>query len=456
MVRLRQNSYFFGGIAMDQNVQPNLMDSFVAAYSKDFSEYALVADKVKEKLSQLLKQAGIMAIVSARAKSPDRLKGKLERMQASAVADGKPPYGCEEDIWNAVHDLVGARIALYFPSDAQRIEGLLKEDFDYVSPIKVFPPKVPNHAAVEAKNCTAHMRKIYPGYDTRRFDGYHANHHSVTFQNPPTGKIRNPVIEIQVASVLMHAWSEVEHDLAYKKMMGSVSREEYECLDEINGLVIAGEIALNRLNQLSQQRIRSQERFDTSLELKAYLSSWLEGFGITEDASGSTYNVDQLFELYRQKDILTREQVDKQLKRLGSDQPGSMHDLVFQLMEVFYGDHPKLAKETVSRNAMRNADAEFYTNAKIGGFLGKWNALEALVRKALRAQGCKGSNNAITWRYMVEERKLSDPICELYYGIRLERNKIVHSNRLPGEEKFRQLEQDMALLTQMLKTEYGV
>lgn len=435
----------------------NPIDDFVQAYKKDFAEYALVAGKIKEKLEQLLKNAGIIAIVSARAKAPDRLKGKLERTQAAAIADGKPPFQADEDIWAAVHDLVGARIALYFPSDAHRIESLLREDFIYNSQIKIFPPKVPNYEEVEKKNCTAHMRKIYPGYDNRRFDGYHASHHSVSFKENPSGKIRNPVIEIQVASVLMHAWSEVEHDLAYKKMMGNVSREEYECLDEINGLVIAGEIALNRLNRLSQQRIRSQDRFDTFLELKIYLSSCLEKFGVEEDDSGSTYNVDQLFELYQQKDILTREQVDKQLKRLGDYKPKSLQDLIEQLMEIFYSDHPLLAKRIVSRNAMRfnNVDADFYTNAKIGGFLSKWNNLETLVRKTLRAQGCKGSNNNITWHYMVENPQLTKPICELYYNLRLERNKIVHGNRLPGEEKFRQLEQEMALLTQMIKEEYG-
>ena len=33
-------------------------------------------------------------------------------------------------------------------------------------------------------------------------------------------------IEIQVASVLMHAWSEVEHDLVYKPLSGTLSEEE--------------------------------------------------------------------------------------------------------------------------------------------------------------------------------------------------------------------------------------
>ena len=47
-------------------------------------------------------------------------------------------------------------------------------------------------------------------------------------------------IEIQVASVLMHAWSEVEHDLVYKPLQGTLSDEELAILDELNGLVLAG------------------------------------------------------------------------------------------------------------------------------------------------------------------------------------------------------------------------
>ncbi len=41
----------------------------------------------------------------------------------------------------------------------------------------------------------------------------------------------------------MHAWSEVEHDLTYKPMQGTLSEEELSILDELNGLVLAGEIA---------------------------------------------------------------------------------------------------------------------------------------------------------------------------------------------------------------------
>ena len=53
----------------------------------------------------------------------------------------------------------------------------------------------------------------------------------------------------------MHAWSEVEHDLAYKPFSGELSEDEHAILDEINGLVLAGEIALERLQKAVKRRV---------------------------------------------------------------------------------------------------------------------------------------------------------------------------------------------------------
>ena len=235
------------------------IDIFVDQYARDREEYVRIAEAVREKIKRILDSNGIMAIVTARAKKPDRLKGKLERIQR----DKQQVFSSVEEIQESIHDLVGARIALYFPGDGAKIASLLSLDFQCYKARKTFPLKAPGFDDLVAEGCTAYKRKIYPGYDSRRFDGYHATHHYIRFQTPPSDKIPNPDIEVQVASVLMHAWSEVEHDLAYKKMTGSVSREEYECLDEINGLVIAGEIALNRLQALSKQRIRGLDTFDS-------------------------------------------------------------------------------------------------------------------------------------------------------------------------------------------------
>lgn len=81
----------------------------------------------------------------------------------------------------------------------------------------------------------------------------------------------NSKTEIQVASVLMHAWSEVEHDLVYKPLSGNLSNEELSILDELNGLVLAGEIALERLNEAAKSRIKTENAFNNQYELASFL-----------------------------------------------------------------------------------------------------------------------------------------------------------------------------------------
>jgi ppGpp synthetase/RelA/SpoT-type nucleotidyltranferase len=57
----------------------------------------------------------------------------------------------------------------------------------------------------------------------------------------------------------MHAWSEVEHDLVYKPLDGDFSPEEY-ALDQLNGLVLAGEMALETLQKAQQARLHLKEK----------------------------------------------------------------------------------------------------------------------------------------------------------------------------------------------------
>lgn len=442
---------------MDNQKNPTPIESFVNQYKADWGEYARIAEEVRQRLVLLLEANGIMAIVSARAKTAKRLRDKLYRLENEM---GRPFSG-QEEIANRLHDLVGARIALYFPADSKKIRKLLHSDFSVVREPKVFPPKVPGYEDLVAENCTAYKRKIYPGYENRRFDGYCATHHYIQLRTPLSEQIPNPVMEVQVASVLMHAWSEVEHDLAYKKMTGAVSREEYECLDEINGLVIAGEIALNRLHVLSKQRVRMLSRIDSAVSLMLYLTDWLEQrFGsLDEDADDQDMtNVKQLFEMYREAELLTPGNLELRLRRLGGDLTPSLSALVKRLIDQFSDENRKKAKQVTVENLLQYLGDEeaFYTGAKLGAYLGKWNALEDLVRRAVRSLGYKCSNNDMSWKWVVEQRVLSHEVAERYRYLRNYRNRMVHANQLPEEAAFKQLLKDMDSLAEKLKQEYNV
>jgi Region found in RelA / SpoT proteins len=61
-------------------------------------------------------------------------------------------------------------------------------------------------------------------------------------------------IEIQVGTVVMHAWSEVEHDIAYKPFGGLAKSEDVRRMaDLINGIATAGEVALRQLQAATRQ-----------------------------------------------------------------------------------------------------------------------------------------------------------------------------------------------------------
>ena len=438
-----------------ENQKNPVVGEFAAAYKAHWEQYDRMAKDILSQVKTLLDACGIMAIVSARAKDPNRLGGKLYRLER----DFKAPLKDRAEIAEKLHDLVGIRIALYFPEDSARIRSMLGSRFTLLEDYKVFPPKVPGVEALMARGRTAHERRIYPGYSTRRFDGYHATHHYIRVTGGAEEVIAEPIVEIQVASVLMHAWSEVEHDLAYKKMTGDVSREEYECLDEINGLVIAGEIALNRLSRLSKRRSRLAAKLDSPYALKNYLAMWLEekmeqpeSIPVEEDM----INAKQLFEMYQAADVLSSTELEYRLRRLGKDVPNAVAPLVQKLVDQF--DNKPMREKVVAETVIRlnGLDPETHYQAQLGRFMTKWNKLERAMHAALRAQGYKAYNGAITWRLVVEEYALTGPIREAYHRLRLARNNIIHGYIPPTSAAFDRINAEVDRLLELLREIYGV
>jgi len=202
----------------------SLIDEFLEHYNREFDYYAEVARIVQQQLEAALLSHGIRAMVTSRAKRPDRLRDKLIKRNR------EKEYLGFNDIYKDVIDLAGVRVALYFPGDRERVGVLIDELFEPVRKPKTFPAS----------------KKTRPD---KRFMGYVATHYLIRLK-PETledtkSRYAETVVEIQVASVLMHAWAEVDHDLVYKPETGDLSDDELAILDEINGLVLTGEIALD-------------------------------------------------------------------------------------------------------------------------------------------------------------------------------------------------------------------
>ena len=422
---------------------------FLDQFEKVRPEYEKHSQKARAKVDALIQQKGIMGIVTARVKDPERLQEKIIKRDR----EGKN-YQTADQIAEDITDLIGIRVALYFPGDAQKIAGILSPMFEIIDS-KVFPAPIDEYDAYRDQGFVAYKRRVYPGYDERRFDGYCAIHHHICFANED-GEFDdfNPVMEIQIASLLMHAWSEVEHDLAYKNKMGRVSREEYEVLDEINGLVLAGEIALRRLDQLSRRRIEQENSpIASHYILQSYLDKWQDDHG---QGGRDLGNVETLFKLYQMKDMLSRAQVDAELAKMTRRGEGGEEPLADRLIDQF--DNKTMVKKVVADAMMKlnGLDPETHHQTQLGKFMSHWNKLEKAIQSALRTQGYKAYNSAVTWRLVVEEYALTGPIRDAYHRLRLERNKIVHGYVPTTAAGFDRLNADMDKLLEMLKEEYGV
>ena len=427
--------------------EKQLIADFMREFREKRPQYEERCHRAAQMVDGLIKQKGIMAIVTSRVKDPDRLQEKLIRRDRE---EGRN-YQSFEEIYNNIPDLMGIRVALYFPGDAQKIAGILTPQFEILR-TKVYPAPIDEYDNYRTQGFTAYKRRIYPGYEERRFDGYCAIHHHIRFAGE-SGEF-SPIIEIQVASLLMHAWSEVEHDLAYKNKMGKVSREEYEVLDEINGLVLAGEIALRRLDRLSRQRIDQESGpIASHYILQTYLDKWQDDHG---QGGRDLGNVETLFKLYQMKDMLSRPQVEAELAKLTRRGEGGDEPLADRLIDQF--DNKTMVKKVVADavTKLNGLDPETHHQAQLGRFMSKWNKLEKAVQAALKTRGYKAYNSAVTWHLVVEEYALTGPIREAYHRLRLERNKIVHGYVPTTAAGFERLNAEVDHLLELLNEEYGV
>ncbi|PNQ94731.1 RelA/SpoT domain-containing protein [Azospirillum argentinense] len=230
----------------------DIVADFIRSYRRQYDFYRTAAQLCAQRCEQLLENNGVRAMVTFRAKRPDRLEDKLRKRNE------KKKYTSVDDIYDDIVDLAGVRAALYFPADRPVIDRLFREEFNLIGDPKKFPDGSPPRHPYE-----------------KRFSGYWATHYRVTLRDdgaPAQVRYADARIEIQVASVLMHAWSEVEHDLVYKPLSGDLSEDELAVLDELNGLVLAGEIALERLQRAMEARVaRSGAKFSNHYELAAFL-----------------------------------------------------------------------------------------------------------------------------------------------------------------------------------------
>jgi ppGpp synthetase/RelA/SpoT-type nucleotidyltranferase len=403
----------------------DVMDDFIRRYRKEYDYYEEVARLVEQQCGSDLEAAGIRAIVTHRAKRPDSLLRKLRQRSK----DKK--YPSVEDVYSDIHDLAGVRIALYFPADRHNVDKLLRQRFVLTSDPKEFPDGA-----------------VKPAYN-KRFSGYWASHYRVRLNEGtvPDAQKRyaDAKVEIQLASVLMHAWAEVEHDLVYKPASGRLSPDEYAVLDEINGLVLAGEIALERLQRALERRVeRRGESFSNHYELAAFLYEAAKPL-LESEAEPVIGRVDVLFELLRRTELATPEALQPFITTLQADT--EQRPVAEQIIDQIIAADP--AKYGAYSDAQRDLGLDLSSetvavatpddwNTAVGAFMTNWIKFERIVYELAREYDLD-VRHAPTLR-VVSKLDVFKPEMQMQIDrIRRVRNVLVHGVEVPDPQYLRSL-----------------
>jgi putative GTP pyrophosphokinase len=160
----------------------------VAEYVEEIPLYEAYTKKIEELIKALLEESNTQVhSVTSRTKEIDRFSEKVKR-------EGKG-YKKLSD----VTDLSGVRIICYFADQVDTVAKLIGDYFRVHSELSI------------------DKREIL---DPDRF-GYLSLHYIVELSKeraslPEYERFKNLLCEVQMRSILQHAWAEIEHDLGYK------------------------------------------------------------------------------------------------------------------------------------------------------------------------------------------------------------------------------------------------
>ena len=334
-----------------------------------------LAGEVEEQCRGKLQDAGIEAIITSRQKSKDSLRKKL--YTRNKVFDEGRGYKEKGDILQDIFDLAGVRIALYFPNHNERVKEIIKGTFDVVPKPSKKEESDQSHLENQtdlSKNSAASSQICDDSNRSHRdkFPGYVAEHYRVRIKTIASGTgdhrkrhfNRDRIVEIQVMSVLLHAWAEVNHDIQYKRVFEEASPQEKKILDSLNGLVLTGELLVEQLYDLYIDRTKTP--FENKYSLGVFLFKRIPS--MEKEVNKAFIDVLRLF--LEVLDMDTPETFGSKLKEILAERDNGLHNKWKQKYSPFYLKTPvcimdyilsTLPPETESK-AVKNLKSKYIEN----------------------------------------------------------------------------------------------
>lgn len=214
---------------------PTETSQLIAQYTSEAAIYERMGTAVSHLISQILSSEGLTAhSVTHRRKTTESLENKLK----------KPDKHYQS--LNEITDLSGIRITTYFSGDVDLIAKLIEREF-----------------AIDHQNSVDKRIALDPD----RF-GYQSLHYVAQLDKTRSALVEYKIFsgkkfEIQIRSILQHAWAEIEHDLGYKSAIG-VPKEIRRRFARVAGLL---EIADDEFVSLRSELRHYEEEVGKNIEL---------------------------------------------------------------------------------------------------------------------------------------------------------------------------------------------
>ena len=224
----------------------------------------------------------------------------------------------------------------------------------------------------------------------------------------------------------MHAWSEVEHDLVYKPYSGELSKEELSILDEINGLVLAGEIALERLQSAMASRTEKSSKIDDKYELTNYIFNYFKN---KENIKfGNTYLINNF--------LKTNEKIDTKLlnEYLNLINLEDKESISNQLLDIYMNDSNAIQKDLIKKY-IKNLNLPNSNTPIFERFLKCWTILDEtsliLTNDEYKFDKTKFKYSGNRFDLLLKKNYITLEELNIILDLRVLRNELVHNLKVP-------------------------
>lgn len=199
-----------------------VISDFVEHFRCNRDNYIKIKEEVDTLCRKKLSDQRIDFLWESRVKHPESLKKKLQ--------DRNAKYDTEADNVNDIKDLIAGRVILTRWKDFGLVENVIEESFNLIQRSQ-HPKSKRNLVTLQ-----------------QRFRGYDGLHFYVTRQVADVESYGNLVIEIQVMSSFMWAFSTLEHDIIYKEQHGKPPDNLRSLVELLKGTTNVQEVVMEMVD----------------------------------------------------------------------------------------------------------------------------------------------------------------------------------------------------------------